>query len=52
MSKAQVIQTVIEFILLALVILSFIYEPLLIKWEDKQQEKMRKAFKKRREYRK
>ena len=52
MSTAHWIQTIIEVLLLALVILSFVYEPLLIKWEDKQQEKMRQAFKKRREHRK
>lgn len=52
MSAIQVIQTVIDILLLIAVVLSMVYEPLLIKWEDKQQEKLRKAFNKRKEYRK
>lgn len=52
MSTTQWVQTVIEVLILVAVILSFVYEPLLIKWEDKQQEKLRKAFNKRKEYRK
>ena len=34
------------------IILGLIYEPILIKWEDKQKEKAFKAFKNRRKYRK
>ena len=51
MSTIHWVQTIFDFVLLGLVILSFIYKPALIKWEEKQSEKMRKAFKKRREYR-
>ena len=35
MSTPHIIQTIIEFLLVALLIIGFIYEPLVIEWEDK-----------------
>lgn len=52
MSTTQWIQTIIEILMLAAIIVGFIYEPLLVEWEEKQKEKVLKAFKKRRQYRK
>ena len=52
MSTVHWIQTTLEVIIIALLIVSFIYEPALKKWERKQSEKMLKAFKKMRKYRK
>ena len=51
MSTAHAIQTIIEILMIAAVVVGFIYEPALAKWEQKQGEKMLKAFKKRKEYR-
>ena len=52
MSTAHWIQTIIEVIMIAVLVVGFIYEPILAEWEQKQGEKMLKAFKKRKEYRK
>ena len=52
MSTAHWIQTIIEIAIIALVIVGLIYEPALAKWEQRQGEKMLKAFKKMRKYRK
>lgn len=52
MSTAHWIQTIIEVIVVVLVIVGFIYEPVLARWERKQGEKMLKAFKEKRKYRK
>lgn len=52
MSTTHVIQTVIELVMIITVVVGFIYEPALARWERKQGEKMLKAFKKRKEYRK
>lgn len=51
MSTTHWIQTIIEFLVVGAIIVGFIYEPILAKWEKKQGEKMLKAFKKRKEYR-
>ena len=51
MSTAHWIQTSIEFLVAIAIIVGFIYEPALAKWEQKQGEKMLRAFKKRKEYR-
>ena len=51
MSTAHWIQTSLEVVMIAALILGFIYEPILVKWEEKQKEKVLKAFKKRKEYR-
>lgn len=52
MSTTHVIQTVIEFLILIALVIGFIYEPALAKWERKQGEKILKAFNKRKDYRK
>ena len=52
MNTAQYIQTIIEILLIVAVIVGFAYEPIIAKWEQKQGEKMLKAFNKMREYRK
>lgn len=52
MSLTQWIATIIETILAVAILLAFIYEPVLAKWEKKQGEKMLKRFKKMKEYRK
>lgn len=51
MSTAHIIQTVIEIIVMIALIIGLIYEPILAKWEDKQKEKVLKAFKEMRRYR-
>lgn len=52
MSTSHAIQTIIELVMIIALIVGFIYEPALAKWERKQGEKMLKAFNKRKEYRK
>lgn len=52
MSTIHIIQTIFEIVLIVAVIFGFVYEPILIAWEDKQKEKVLKAFKERRAHRK
>ena len=52
MSTAHLIQTIIEIVVVALIIVGFIYEPAIAEWERKQGEKMLKAFKEMRKHRK
>jgi len=52
MSTPHLIQTILEFLVVGAIIVGFVYEPALAKWEQKQGEKMLKAFNKRKEYRK
>ena len=52
MSTTHVIQTVFEFLMLIAIILGFIYEPAIARWERKQGEKMLRALKIRKTYRK
>ena len=52
MSTTQYIQTIIEILLIVAIIVGFVYEPIIAKWERKQGEKMLKALKARKEYRK
>lgn len=52
MSVSQWIQTIIEILMVVAIIVGFMYEPMIAKWEQKQGEKMLKAFKKMKEYRK
>lgn len=52
MSTTHYIQTVIEILMIVAIILAMVYEPVLVKWEEKQGQKMLKAFKKMKEYRK
>ena len=51
MSVSQLIITVIEVLLIVAVIVGFMYEPIVAEWEQKQKEKVLKAFKKMKEYR-
>ena len=51
MSTAHLIQTVIEVLMIAAILLGFIYEPALAKWEQKQKVKVLRAFNKRKVYR-
>ena len=51
MSTAHWIQTSLEVLMIAALILGFIYEPILVKWEEKQKEKVLKAFNDRRKLR-
>lgn len=50
MSTAHTIQTLFEIGLIALVIVCWVYEPLLARWERKQKRKVLKAFKEKRRY--
>lgn len=50
MSTAHLIQTIIEVLLIAALVVAFIYEPALAKWEAKQKEKVLKAFNQRKEH--
>lgn len=52
MSTTHAIQTVIEIFMIIAILVGIIYEPALAKWERKQGEKMLRAFKKMRGYRK
>ena len=51
MSTTHLIQTIFEILMVGAIIVGFIYEPILVKWEAKQKEKVLKAFKKRKELR-
>ena len=51
MSTAHAIQTTFEILVIAAIIVGYFYQPALAKWEQKQKEKILKAFKKQREYR-
>ena len=50
MSTAPVIQIAIELIIAGLLIIGFMYEPMIAKWEQKQARKVLRAFKERRKY--
>lgn len=52
MSAAHWAETIIEGLVIAAIIVGVIYEPALAKWEEKQKEKVIRALKKRKEYRK
>jgi hypothetical protein len=52
MSTTHVIQIVIEVLIVIALLLGIVYQPAIARWERKQAEKMLKAFKKRKEYRK
>ena len=51
MSTIHYLQTGLEVLMLAALVLGFIYEPVLTKWEEKQKEKVFKAWKERRKFR-
>ena len=48
----MIIRIIFELVLIALLVLGFVYEPALAKWEDKQKEKILKELKKRKALRK
>lgn len=52
MSATHYIQTILEILLVVAVIVGFAYEPVIAQWEQKQGEKMLKAFNKRKDFRK
>ena len=51
MSTAHWIQTSLEVVMIASLVLCFIYEPALAKWEQKLKEKVLKAFNYRKKFR-
>lgn len=51
MSTLHWIQTIFELLLIVLIILGFLYEPLVAKWEQNQCKKMFRDFKERKRYR-
>ena len=51
MSTSHWIATIFELLLIVLIILGFLYEPVIAKWEQKQGKKMLRAFKERKRYR-
>ena len=52
MSTVHLIQTLCEVAVIALIIVGLIYEPALVKWEEKQKEKVLRALKERKALRK
>ena len=52
MSLTHWVQTIIEVIMVIAVIVGCLYEPVIAEWERRQGEKMLKAFKERKGYRK
>ena len=52
MSTVHLIQTFCEVVVIALIIVGLIYEPALVKWEEKQKEKVLRALKERKALRK
>lgn len=51
MSTIHYILTTLEILMVIAVILGIVYEPVLAAWEEKQKEKVLKAFKERRKFR-
>lgn len=51
MSTLHTIQTIVEVILVGALIVSLFYEPIIAEWEEKQKERVLKAFKHRKDYR-
>ena len=52
MSTPHTIQTVIEIVVIIALIVGLHYEPIIAEFEDKQKEKVLRAFKERKRYRK
>lgn len=52
MSTGHLIQTIIEILFIIAILVGLVYEPILAEWERKQGEKMLKAFKESKMYRK
>lgn len=51
MSTGHLIQTIIEVIVVGALIYGLFHEPIIAEWEEKQKEKVLKAFKHRKDYR-
>lgn len=51
MSTGHAIQTALEILFIAAIIVGLFHEPVIAKWEEKQKEKVLKAFNRRKEYR-
>lgn len=51
MSTTHLVQTTLEILILIAIIVGLIYEPAIAKWEEKQKEKVLKALKERKKYR-
>ena len=51
MSTAHWMQTSLEVVMITALVLGFIYEPALAKWEQKQKGKVLKAFNGRKKFR-
>ena len=51
MSTLHLLQTSLEVLLVAAVLLAIHYEPVLAKWEEKQKRKVLRALKERRKFR-
>ena len=52
MSTIHYILTTLEILMVIAVIFGIVYEPILAAWEEKQKEKVLRAFKERRAFRK
>lgn len=52
MSTTHAIQTIIELLIIVAIIVGWAYEPILAEWEQRQGEKMLRAFNKRKQSRK
>lgn len=51
MTNLHIIQTIVEIVLIALIITGIVYEPIVAKWEEKQKQKVMKAWKNRKKFR-
>ena len=51
MSTAHTVQTIIEALMILAVIILFVYDPIIADWEQKQKEKVLRAFNKRKVHR-
>ena len=51
MNKAHLILSVIEIVLISAVVMGFLFEPVLVKWEEKQKQKVMTAWKNRKKRR-
>ena len=51
MSTTHLAQTTFDILVLIAIIVGLIYEPVIAKWEEKQKEKVIKAWKQRKKYR-
>ena len=52
MTTPLFMHTIIEIVIAGLLIIGFMYEPVIARWEQRQKKKMLRAFKEMRRYRK